>query len=80
MRLSLAIILGLGLAACASPKKQDPYAPRPDDVATVLTCCVAVDAEGTPTYTTMKEEQCPEENRNSLDTCELGPGEAPRKQ
>ncbi len=80
MRLPLAILLGLSLAACRAPVKKDPYAPRPDDVATVLTCCVVVDAAGNPTYSTVKEEQCPEENRNSLDTCDLGPGETPRPQ
>lgn len=81
MRLSIAILLAtsLGLAAaCRAPVKQDPYAPRPDDIPTALTCCVAVDAEGKATYSTMKEEQCPEENRNPVDTCDIGPGEVPR--
>jgi hypothetical protein len=81
MRLTLAFMLALVAAGCSTkPKGPDPNAPRPDDIPTVLTCCVAVDAEGTPAYSTMPEEQCPEENRNPVDTCDVGPGEVPRKQ
>ncbi len=78
MRMSALLPLAL-FAACHSPKPVDPYAPRPDDVAQVLTCCVAVDAEGTPTYSTVPEAQCPEGNRNSLDTCDIGPGDVRNK-
>jgi hypothetical protein len=87
MRLSLAfaapLALGLAvtLAACGpKAKRADPDAPRPDDVPTVLTCCVGTDAAGDPTYETVPEAQCPEDSRNPLDTCDLGPGETPRKQ
>ena len=78
MRFSFALVAALLVAACAKPKQQDPYAPRPDDIPTALTCCVAVDAAGNPTTPPVKEEECPEENRNPLDTWDLGPGEAPR--
>ncbi len=76
MRWTLALVLAL--AACSSAKKVDPYAPRPDDIPQVLTCCVVVDAEGTPTYSTIREDQCPEELRNPVDACDLGPGDLPR--
>lgn len=79
MRMSVLLALAL-VAACHSPKKIDPYAPRPDDVPQVLTCCVTPDAEGTPTYVTMPEAKCPEGNRNPVDTCDIGPGDVPRKQ
>ena len=75
MRLPIAFVLTAALAACHPPKKQDPYATRADDVPTQRTCCVAVDAAGTPTYALVVVEQCPEEHRNSVDTCDIGPGD-----
>lgn len=84
MRLSLAFAFTstLVLAAACGPKgkQPDPNAPRPDDVPTVITCCVGTDAEGSPTYETMPEASCPEDQRNPVDTCDIGPGEVPRKQ
>jgi hypothetical protein len=78
MRLSIAFVLAAALAACSGPPKKDPYAPRPDDVATVLTCCVTAQADGPAKYETVAEDKCPEENRNPLDTCDIGPGDLPR--
>lgn len=83
MRLSFMFALAAALAAAGCSKKTnqpDPNAPRPDDIPTEITCCVAVDAEGTPAYSTMPVAECPEENRNPVDTCDVGPGEMPRKQ
>ena len=80
MRMSALLLPALFAAACHSPKPVDPNAPRPDDVAQVLTCCVVVDAEGTPVYSTVPEAQCPEDLRNPLDTCDIGPGDVARKQ
>lgn len=79
MRLSIAFVLTAALAACHPPKQQDPYATRADDVPTALTCCVATDAEGHPTYQTMAEDKCPEGNRYSVDTCDIGPGDVRNK-
>ena len=78
MRMSALLPLAL-FVACHGPKKVDPYAPRPDDIPQVLTCCVAVDAEGTPSSSTMPEADCPEGNRNSLDACDIGPGDVRSK-
>ena len=78
MRMSVLLPLAL-FVACHSPKKIDPYAPRPDDIPQALTCCVATDAEGTTTYSTVPEAQCPEELRNSVDTCDIGPGDVRNK-
>ena len=80
MRTLLLLSLVLAAACGGNTKKTDPYAPRADDVPQVLTCCVATDAEGTPTYNTVPEAQCPEDNRHPVDACDIGPGDVPRKQ
>lgn len=77
----LSHVLLLGLAACGSKAKApDPYAPRPDDVPQVLTCCVTPREGDTPLYETIPESRCPEEHRNPVDACDLGPGDLPRTQ
>jgi hypothetical protein len=80
MRWTLALVLALAACGSSNKKPVDPYAPRPDDIPQVLTCCVAVDAEGTPAYSTVQEDKCPEDNRNPLDACDIGPGDLPRPQ
>ena len=78
MRMSVLLPLAL-VAACHSPKKIDPYAPRPDDIPQALTCCVGVDAAGDAEYSTVPEAQCPEDHRNPVDTCDIGPGDVRNK-
>ena len=80
MRLLLLLSFVLAAACGGNTKKTDPDAPRADDIPQVLTCCVAVDAEGTPAYSTMPEADCPEDFRNPVDACDIGPGDLPRKQ
>jgi hypothetical protein len=80
MRTLLVLAVALAAACGGSSKQPDPMAPRADDIPTELTCCVGTDPDGTPTYERKAAEQCPEEQRNPLDTCDLGPGELPRKQ
>ncbi len=82
MRLSVALALAFALVAgCGGPsKKIDPYAPRPDDIPQALTCCVTTAADGAPVYNTVAEDKCAEENRNPVDTCDIGPGDLPRRQ
>ncbi|MBK9034559.1 MAG: hypothetical protein IPL61_25380 [Myxococcales bacterium] len=41
-----------------------------------ITCCVAVGDDGTPTHTVTPVEQCAEDNRNPVDACDIGPGDA----
>lgn len=81
MRLVLALASVIALAACHPPKKQDPYAPRPDDVPQELTCCVtpAANPGDNPAYETVPKDRCPEEHQNPVDTCDIGPGDLPSK-
>lgn len=73
--LALASVATLSLACGSSPKKA-AEGPAPDDVPQEVTCCVAVDDAGTPMHNVVPVDQCPEENRNPVDACDIGPGDA----
>lgn len=73
--LALASVVALSVA-CGGPAKKAPAGPAPDDVPQEVTCCVAVDDAGTPTHTVVPLDQCPEDNRNPVDACSIGPGDA----
>jgi hypothetical protein len=63
-------------AACGGSAKKAPEGPAADDVPQEITCCVAVSDDGTPAHSVVPVDQCPEENRNPVDACNLGPGDA----
>ena len=61
---------------CGGPAKKAPAGPAPDDVPQEVTCCIAVDDAGTATHSVVPVEQCPEDSRNPVDACDIGPGDA----
>ncbi len=73
---SLLAALALAVIACGGPPKKLDDGPRPDDVPQEVTCCIAVDSDGNPSHEIVPVEQCPEENRNPVDACDIGPGDA----
>lgn len=77
MKLTLVLASLLTLAAaCGGPAKKAPAGPAPDDVPQEVTCCIAVDDAGTTAHSVVPVEQCPEDHRNPVDACDIGPGDA----
>ncbi len=77
MKLTLVLAPLLTLAAaCGGPAKKAPAGPAPGDVPQEVTCCIAVDDAGTATHSVVPVEQCPEDHRNPVDACDIGPGDA----
>jgi hypothetical protein len=72
---SLAFIAPLALA-CGGSAKKAPDGPLPTDVPREVTCCIAVDDAGNAAHSVVSVEECPEENRNPVDACDIGPGDA----
>jgi hypothetical protein len=73
---SLLAALALAAIACGAPPKKLDDGPRPDDVPQEVTCCIAVDGDGNPSHEIVPVAECPEENRNPVDACDIGPGDA----
>ena len=74
MRIALAFVLAA--AACGGSAKKPPEGPAPDDVPQEVTCCVMPAAEdGTQPREVVPVDRCPEEQRNPVDACNVGPGE-----
>ena len=67
--------LGLGFAACSGPAKKAPAGPAADDIPQEVTCCFDPTVEGDPRET-VPVDKCPEEKRNPVDSCNVGPGDA----
>lgn len=77
MKLALvfASLVSLSLG-CGGPAKKAPAGPAPDDVPQEVTCCIAVDDAGTAAHSVIPVDQCPEDHRNPVDACDIGPGDA----
>lgn len=73
---SLVFALGVVLVACGGSKKKLPEGPAADDVPQEVTCCMAVSSEGIDERKVMPVDKCPEEQRSSVDACDIGPGDA----
>jgi hypothetical protein len=73
MRILLAAALSLALVACSAPAKK-PAGPADDDVPQEVTCCFDTTAEGAERQM-VPVDRCPEEQRNPVDACNVGPGE-----
>jgi hypothetical protein len=77
MKLVLALASAATLAlACGGPAKKAPAGPAADDVPQEVTCCIAVDDGGTAAHQVVPLDQCPEGNRNPVNACDIGPGDA----
>lgn len=76
MRTLLAALAVAALAACGGAPKKVDDGPRPDDVPQEVTCCIAVDGDGNPTHEIVPVARCAEANRNPVDACDIGPGDA----
>ncbi|HUQ08581.1 MAG TPA: hypothetical protein VM261_39085 [Kofleriaceae bacterium] len=78
MRILLASALSLGLSfvvlGCSGPAKKAPAGPAADDVPQEVTCCFDPTAEGAERQM-VAVDKCPEEQRNPVDACNVGPGE-----
>lgn len=74
IRTVLAAATLTALVACGGPPRKNPANPE-DDVPQEITCCFDAETEGAERQT-MPTEQCPEEDRNPVDACNIGPGEA----
>lgn len=72
--LAAAATLALFAAACSGPAKKSTKPPA-DDVPQEITCCFDAGTEGSGRQT-MPVESCPEEDRNPVDECDIGPGDA----
>jgi hypothetical protein len=70
---AFAATVALTLAAC-SPAKKKPAKPE-DDVPQEVTCCFDPAVEGAPRET-KPVDRCPEEQRNPVESCNIGPGDA----
>lgn len=71
----LALALVSALAACSGPAKKPTAGPAADDVPQEITCCFDPTEEGADRQT-VPVDQCPEDRRNPVDACNIGPGEA----
>lgn len=76
MRIRPVLVLALVsvLAACSGPAKK-PAGPAADDVPQEITCCFDPAEEGAERRS-VPVDQCPEEQRNPVDACNVGPGDA----
>jgi hypothetical protein len=76
MRTMLASLLVVVLAACSGPAKKPAAGPGPDDLPSEVTCCITPGEDEQPdTREVVAVESCPEEKRNAVDQCNVGPGE-----
>ena len=76
MRILLASTLSLCLFACSGPAKKPPAAPPAEDVPQEVTCCITAGGEKDPEKReVVPAEKCPEEHRNPVDSCNVGPGD-----
>ncbi len=73
---ALAFVLLVATAACGGSKKKAPEGPAADDVPQEVTCCVSTAEDGTDSREVVSVDKCPEEQRNSVDACDVGPGDA----
>jgi ABC-type glycerol-3-phosphate transport system substrate-binding protein len=73
---ALASSLVLAFAACGGSAKKADTGPASDDIPQEITCCVATSDAGDATHNVVPVEQCPEDNRNPVDACNIGPGDA----
>ncbi|HVK78502.1 MAG TPA: hypothetical protein VM734_34620 [Kofleriaceae bacterium] len=62
-------------AACSGPAKKAPDGPAPDDIPQEVTCCITPAEDGTTDREVVPVERCPEDQRNPVDACNVGPGE-----
>lgn len=76
MKLASAFALLVALAACGGSKKKVPEGPAADDVPQEVTCCFVPSDDGMDHREVMPVEKCPEDQRNTVDACSVGPGEA----
>jgi uncharacterized protein YfaQ (DUF2300 family) len=74
IRTVLALASILALAACSGPAKKGPAGPAADDVPQEVTCCFDPETEGAAREV-KPVDRCPEEHRNPVDACNIGPGE-----
>jgi|GEM_PF-2695340 len=63
-------------AACGGSKKKGPVGPAADDVPQEVTCCLEPSTDGMDRREVMPVENCPEDQRSSVDACNVGPGDA----
>jgi hypothetical protein len=77
MRILLASTLAFGLLACSGPAKKKPDGPAADDVPQEVTCCITPSADDSvpEKRDVVSLDNCPEEQRNPVDQCNIGPGE-----
>lgn len=73
IRACVASALALALAACSGPPKKRAADPA-DDVPQEVTCCFDSAVEGAERQV-VPVDRCPEEQRNPVDACNVGPGE-----
>jgi hypothetical protein len=73
---SIAFTLTLALAACGSGAKKAPEGPLADDVPQEVICCMWMSDDGTDERKVVPLAQCPEDKRDSVDACNVGPGDA----
>ena len=66
----------LAATACGGSKKKAPAGPAADDVPQEVTCCVMAADDGMDHREVMAVDKCPEEQRNTVDACDVGPGDA----
>jgi hypothetical protein len=74
IRSCLAAAIAVAIAACSGPAKKGPAGPAADDVPQEITCCFDPAEEGAERET-VPVDRCPEEKRNPVDACNVGPGE-----
>lgn len=75
MKLAILAFALAAATACGGAKKKAPEGPLPDDIPQEVTCCMQVE-DGMDKREVMPVERCPEELRNSVDACDIGPGDA----
>jgi hypothetical protein len=71
-----AFALLAAVAACGGSRKKAPEGPAPDDVPQEVTCCMEPSTDGMDHREVKPVEKCPEEQRNPVEDCNVGPGDA----
>lgn len=75
MKLALSLAFLLSLVACGSGAKKPVENPE-DDIPQEVVCCMWQAEDGTDERKVVPLANCPEDKRDSVDACNVGPGDA----
>lgn len=75
MRIAALFLVAALTTACGGSAKKPPAGPAASDVPQEVTCCMST-IDGVDQREVMPVERCPEDQRNTVDACDVGPGDA----